>query len=141
MAKEKIRISKTGTTGSGRIALYTNSKEVSDLDPSLVRFIPGNSLSSLFLASESFDEDIYSIDDATVLEIFTNESAETFSNEGSVSEEGSPIFTVPSNADIEVVSNQVVYDSTGQPSVTVVFKIKNSSGVELKGINAKIELL
>ena len=47
----------------------------------------------------------------------------------------------PSLSDIQVISREVVYDSAGNPSVQVVFKIKNSSGQKLKAINARVELL
>ena len=45
----------------------------------------------------------------------------------------------PSISDIEIVSNTVVYDSTGLPSAKIVFKIKNSSGKVLKAIDARVE--
>lgn len=138
MAKAKARVSKTGVTSGGRIALYSNSKEVSDLDPALVRFIPGNSLSSLYLSSGSFDDDLYSYDDFVITEeVAVTEGSVTSSLE---SEESAPV-AVPSSSDITILSQQVVYDASGIPSVTVIFRIKNSSGVELKGMNARIELL
>ena len=45
----------------------------------------------------------------------------------------------PSLADIEVVSNEVVYDSANNPTAKIVFKVKNSSGVELKAVNVRVE--
>ena len=45
----------------------------------------------------------------------------------------------PSLSDIEVVSNTVVYDSAGIPSVKIIFKVKNSSGKVLKAIDARVE--
>jgi hypothetical protein len=48
---------------------------------------------------------------------------------------------VPNVSDISIVSNTVVYDAAGNPSVTLVFKVKNSSGETLKGMNAKVELV
>ena len=45
----------------------------------------------------------------------------------------------PSLSDIEVVSNEVVYDSTGLPSAKIVFKVKNSSGKVLTAIHARVE--
>jgi len=45
----------------------------------------------------------------------------------------------PSLSDIEVVSNTVVYDSAGIPSVKIIFKVKNSSGRMLKAIDARVE--
>jgi len=48
---------------------------------------------------------------------------------------------VPSLSDISIVSNTVVYDAAGNPSVTLIFKVKNSSGEVLSGMNAKVELI
>jgi hypothetical protein len=45
----------------------------------------------------------------------------------------------PSLSDIEVVSNEVVYDSANNPTAKIVFKVKNSSGVELKAVNVRVE--
>jgi hypothetical protein len=140
MAKEKIRVSRTGVTSGGRIALYTNSKEVSDLDPSLVRFIAGNSLSPLSLTTGGFEDDLYSSDTEIIVEgSSTNLETEKVIEENNNSESNN--YKIPSASDIQILSQQVVYDSAGLPSVTVIFKIKNSSGVELKGMNARIELL
>lgn len=45
----------------------------------------------------------------------------------------------PTLMDIELVSNNVVYDSANNPTATVVFKIRNSSGEPVKTINALVE--
>jgi hypothetical protein len=45
----------------------------------------------------------------------------------------------PNLSDIEVISNEVVYDSANNPTAKVVFKVKNSSGVELKAVNVRVE--
>lgn len=45
----------------------------------------------------------------------------------------------PQISDIEVISNEVVYDSANNPTAKIVFKIKNSSGVELKAVNVRVE--
>lgn len=145
MAKDRVRVSRTGVTSGGRIALYTNSKEVSDLDPSLVRFIAGNSLSSLVLTSANFDDDLYSSDTYVITQEGgdsgeNDDGGQGSSGEGSLSSSANSFLRAPSLADIEIVSQSVVYDASGQPSVTVIFKVKNSSGSELKGMNARIEL-
>lgn len=139
MAKDNPRISKSGVTSSGRIVLYTNSPEATDLDPSLVYYIKGNSLSPLYLTTADTDSEDVSFDDAFLVE--ASESA-GLSNLDSDSI-GSDISNnrVPLLSDISIVSNSVVYDAAGNPSVTLVFKIKNSSGEILKGMNARIELV
>ena len=48
-------------------------------------------------------------------------------------------YGVPQLSDMQLISNSVVYDAAGNPSVTAVFKIKNSSGRELKGINVRVQ--
>ena len=45
----------------------------------------------------------------------------------------------PSLSDIEIVSNEVVYDAANNPTGKIVFKVKNSSGVELKTIEVRVE--
>jgi len=44
----------------------------------------------------------------------------------------------PTLMDIQLVSNKVVYDASGNPSATVVFKIRNSSGEPVKSVNALV---
>lgn len=138
MATDKIRISKTGVTSSGRIALYTNSPEATDMDPSLVSYIQGNSLSPLYLTTADSDTEDISGDDAYVVDDSDASKDSESSEEGSSS---SRISGVPSLSDISIVSNTVVYDASGNPSVTLVFKVKNSSGETLKGMNARVELV
>jgi hypothetical protein len=38
-----------------------------------------------------------------------------------------------------VVSNEVIYDAANNPSAKIVFKVKNSSGTELKTIELRVE--
>jgi len=45
----------------------------------------------------------------------------------------------PQLSDIEIVSNEVVYDSANNPTAKIVFKVKNSSGEELKAVNVRVE--
>jgi hypothetical protein len=141
MAKstDNPRISRSGVTTTGRIPLYANSKEAKDADPSIVRFVAGNSLTSLYLAS-------FNVSASEITEL--DGDLDTEDGDNGVKSEGSDEFSfefkgsrVPSLSDIAIVSNDVVYDSAGIPSVTLVFKIKNSSGETLKGMNAKVELI
>jgi len=60
-------------------------------------------------------------------------------NDGSDGESLKPKNSRPSLSDIEVISNEVVYDSANNPTAKIVFKIKNSSGVELKAVNVRVE--
>lgn len=135
MAKDNPRISKSGVTTTGRFPLYSNSPEIQDADPSLVRLVRGNSLSSVYLSSG----DLMS-DDIGMLEEVMAEDVTDSSEEGSTSKVDVFRSGVPSNSDISIVSNSVVYDASGNPSVTLIFKVKNSSGEILKGMNAKVEI-
>lgn len=45
--------------------------------------------------------------------------------------------STPLLSDIKVLSNTVVYDAANNPSVRVVFRVTNSSGRVLKGVNVK----
>ena len=132
MATKNPRISKSGVTTTGRFPLYSNSPEVQDADPSLVRFVRGNSLSALYLSNGNLG--------AEDIEIVTEEVTDGNGSDGTGGE-ASFRGGVPNSSDISIVSNTVVYDAAGNPSVTLVFKVKNSSGENLKGMNAKVELL
>jgi hypothetical protein len=131
MATNNPRISRSGVTTSGTFPLYTNSPEVNDFDPALVRYIRGNSLSSVYLAQGDIDSDDLDSTSEFITEI-PDDLTDTPSDVVSVG--------VPSISDISIVSNDVIYDAAGNPSVTVVFKVKNSSGTTLKGMNARVEL-
>lgn len=137
MATNNPRISKSGVTTTGRFPLYSNSPEINDADPSLVRIVRGNSLSALYLSmgSDLLSEDVDDLD-GTLVQGDGNSSDQEKSTDGEVFRRG-----VPNVSDISIVSNTVVYDAAGNPSVTLVFKIKNSSGETLKGMNAKVELV
>jgi len=45
----------------------------------------------------------------------------------------------PTLMDIEVVSQQIVYDSALNPTARVTFKIRNSSGEPVKAVNVLVE--
>jgi hypothetical protein len=131
MAIEKP--STTSVAADAPIALYSNSPEVTDLGPNYRRLIPGNTIGARYLGSADIG---YSEIDGTLYQ------AEDAAAEEEAAEEASDVkvLSSPSLSDIQVVSKNVVYDASGNPSVEIVFKIKNSSGQELKGINTRVEL-
>lgn len=128
------RVSTTSVTADAPIALYSNSPENTDLSGNYKRLIPGNTVGAMYLASNDIS---YSESDGTTI-VLEEEAAAKAAAEGTKPTE---VPTAPSLSDIQVISKDVVYDSTGNPSVQVVFKIKNSSGQKLKAINARVELL
>jgi hypothetical protein len=130
MAKQNPRISRSGVTTTGRFPLYSNSPEVTDMDPALVYLRRGNSLSSLYLTGSDFTEDDIGDD-------FGGEIGDETGDEGKEDKRKG----IPSKSDISIVSQTISVDLLGQPTVNIVFKIKNSSGETLKGLNARIEVL
>ena len=128
------RVSTTSVTADAPIALYSNSPENTDLSGNYKRLIPGNTVGAMYLASNDIS---YSESDGTTI-VLEEEAAAKAAAEGTKPTE---VPTAPSLSDIQVISKDVVYDSAGNPSVQVVFKIKNSSGQKLKAINARVELL
>lgn len=126
------RISTTGIATTAPITLYSNSPENTDLGPNFKVIIPGNVIGPMF--SSSADLEAGEIDGEVAIEI--EPETEQDANKEDDSSSGT---SIPSLGDISLLSNQVVYDASGQPSVTAVFKIKNSSGKTLKGINVRIQ--
>jgi len=128
------RVSTTSVTADAPIALYSNSPENNDLGPNYKKVIPGNTIGAMYLSSGdiSYNE----VDGTTV--VVEDAAAAAAAADGTKPTE---VPGAPSLSDIQVVSKEVVYDAAGNPSVQVVFKIKNSSGQKLKAINARVELL
>jgi hypothetical protein len=48
-------------------------------------------------------------------------------------------FSVPQLSDIEVISNEVEISAAGIPTAKVIFKIRNSSGSQLKAVEARFD--
>ena len=132
MAKD--RVSTTSVTADAPIALYSNSPENNDLGPNYKKVIPGNTVGAMYLSSGDIG---YSEIDGTIVVVEEAAAAAAAAAEAKPSE----VAAAPSLSDIQVLSKDVVYDAAGNPSVQVVFKIKNSSDKKLKGINARVELL
>jgi hypothetical protein len=138
MANKNPRISKSGVTTTGRFPLYSNSPEAKDADPSLVRYVRGNSLSGIYLTTDS---DLSADDVGFESEILISSDSDSINSEINTLDPDPFRTGAPSVSDISIVSNTVVYDAAGNPSATLVFKVKNSSGETLKGMNAKVELI
>jgi hypothetical protein len=85
------------------------------------------------LGSDEIDDDISDEEEEEEEEEETEECEE--GSEGSEGESKGRAYL----ADIEVVSNEVVLDAANIPSAKIVFKVKNSSGVELKAVNVRVE--
>ena len=129
------RVSTTSVTADAPIALYSNSPENNDLGSNYKKVIPGNTVGAMYLSSGDIS---YSEADGTTVVVEEAAAAAAKVADGAKTTE---VPGAPSLSDIQVVSKDVVYDAAGNPSVQVVFKIKNSSGQKLKAINARVELL
>lgn len=131
MAIEKP--STTSVAADAPIVIYSNSPEAVDLNPNYIRVIPGNVVGPLYLSSPDIGYD--------EIDISLSISEDTSSEQLAARELSSVFYSSsPFLSDIEMISNDVTYDAAGNPSSELVFKIKNSSGQSLKGINARVEL-
>jgi hypothetical protein len=45
----------------------------------------------------------------------------------------------PTLMDIELISNEVVYDASNNPTAKVTFRVRNSSGESVKAVNVLVE--
>ena len=45
----------------------------------------------------------------------------------------------PTLMDIELISNEVVYDASNNPTAKVTFKVRNSSGEQVRAVNVLVE--
>ena len=135
MASSSNRVSTTSVAADAPLAFYSNSPENTDVNANYKIIIPGNTVGAMYLSSNDIG---YNEIDGVNLVVEETDSAAAAAAAAAAK---AAVSEAPSLSDIEVVSKTVVYDAAGIPSVEVVFKIKNSSGKTLKGINARVELL
>lgn len=130
-----IKTSTTGVAADAPISVYAGSKENADLMPSQKKVFPGNFVGATYASSSELGTDEVDFEADLITDDEETSSQESSSQDSS----DSIVLRAPSLSDIQMISNQIVYDALGNPSVTVVLKVKNSSGQELKGINARIQ--
>ncbi len=121
------KISNTGIGIVPPVTVYSNSKENNDLSPNSKVVLAANVIGPMGSPSEDLGGEEINI------EVIPQEDSEVVVGNDPV------LSGVPALSDIQLISNAVVYDASGLPSVTAVFKIKNSSGRELKGINVRVQ--
>ena len=80
------------------------------------------------LGSDDIDDDLSEEEE--------EETEEEEDVEEDIEEEGN---SRPNLSDIEVVSNEVIRGVADIPTAKIVFKVKNSSGVEIKAVNVRVE--
>ena len=115
------------TVPGSPLDFYTNSNHLAFVLP---KFAAAQNQGKL--GSNDIDDDLSEEEEEE-----ESEEEELESEEGEESEEektGRPSFS-----DIEIVSNEVVRGVGDIPTAKIVFKVKNSSGVELKTIQVRVE--
>lgn len=134
MAKEKI--SETAVGAPAPVVAYAGSAEAALIAPHRRVTISSNVVGSNYLPSAS----LYA-DDIDPEDNFIIDSSEKKEDEAKETPQDITVKKAPNLMDIELVSNTVVYDAAGNPSSTVVFKIRNSSGETVKSVNARVKVL
>lgn len=125
-------VSNTGIGAVPPVVAYSDSKEANDVASSYIKVYPAYIVSSLGKPSSSLYVDSVDPEDL--------ESADSNSN---INKKIAPVIArkAPTLMDIELISNTVVYDAAGNPTSTVVFKVRNSSGEEVKSVKARVKIL
>jgi hypothetical protein len=134
MAKEKI--SETAVGAPAPVVAYASSAEAALIAPHRRITITSNVVGAKYFPSASLYADDIDPEDALV-------AASTENNNGKATETPKDVESnkAPTLMDIELVSNTVVYDAAGNPSSTVIFKVRNSSGQKVKSVNARVKVL
>lgn len=134
MAKEKI--SETAVGAPAPIVAYAGSAEAALIAPHRRITISSNIVGSNYLPSASLYPDDLDPEDNFIID-----SSEKKSDDAEETPQDTVVKKAPNLMDIELVSNTIVYDAAGNPSSTVVFKIRNSSGEMVKSVNARVKVL
>ena len=141
MTSDTNRNSNTATPTVSPTVFFANSPEITSMNPMFVRTIPGANLGQYL---PSFDAGGYSeIDVESLMVVDAAAESDSSKNTDSTGDgTAAEVFNqAPSLSDISLISNQVTYDAAGNPSVTAIFRIKNSSGKTLKGVNARVQVI
>lgn len=140
MANAKISTNKVSK--DSLLTYYANSPEVNVLSPSFIALLKDNAIANTtdsYLSSQNLNVDDTMEISAEINEIDSATASES-SDTGSSSSD--PSFMVaPVLSDISILSQEVSYDSSGNPSVTVTVRIKNSNSLLIKSVNAKVQLI
>lgn len=146
---------KLSTTGQGivsPIVAYASNKEVASVAPHLIRVIKDGIVGGNSFPSFNLDGDFlqFEFDGSGNFDGSSRGPGGPVGPAGpglQVPEEPLPGWEVfpgwdaPSLTDVELVSNEVVYDSAGKPTVRVIFKVGNSSGKIVKAVNARVQVI
>jgi len=113
----KNRVSETDLTRIKPLQVYSNSPESLDIDPRHIRVVTGTVVERYIVGTGGSSVD-YEVND------------EEYEAPG-----------VPHLADISIVKNASYVDKKGNVRSRIIFRVKNSSGEAVNGVDARLELL
>jgi len=128
------KISNTEVGIVSPITGYSDGKEANATASQFVKIFPARVVGAVSLPSSSLYVDDFDPEDLNV----ADDDAESESGQDS---EDDVSKKAPTLADIELVSNSVVYDAANNPTATVIFKVRNSSNETVKADNARVKVL
>jgi hypothetical protein len=134
MAKEKI--SETAVGAPAPVVAYASSAEANLIAPHRRITIKSNVVGANYFPSASLYADDLDPEDAFIVESAQKKETESGENNQDVESNKAPTLM-----DIELISNKIVYDASGNPSSTVIFKVRNSSGQKVKSVNARVKVI
>jgi hypothetical protein len=134
---KKISNTKVGIVSP--ITTYADGKEAKDVASQYLKVFPANIVGTTSNISTSLDDNDLSLESNLEIEIDLESQSEN-KEETDSKKEDIVIKKAPLLSDVELVSNSISYDATGTPSVTVVFKVRNSSGQSIKAVNARVQI-
>lgn len=140
MVKEaRQKISETAVGAPAPVVVYAGSAEEALIAPHRRITIASNIVGSNYLASNSLYTDSIGLEEIEITDGLgdgEDDTTELTINPQDVLENKAPTLM-----DIELVSNVVSYDASGNPYASVTFKVRNSSGEKVKSINARVKVL
>jgi hypothetical protein len=140
MAKEtKQKISETAVGVAAPVVVYAGSAEEALIAPHRRITIASNIVGSNYLPSNSLYTDSIGLEEVEITDALGEGDDDT--TEITINPQDVPQNKAPTLMDIELVSNVVSYDASGNPYSVVTFKVRNSSGEKVKSINARVKVL
>lgn len=133
-------VEKRSNTGIGTvppIVAYSDGMEAQDVAFQFIKVYPANIIGANAVSSSLDDSDLSITSSQTVTDEELEKESDSSESESSISINKN----APTLMDIELVSNKIIYDAAGNPSSTVTFKVRNSSGQSVKAVNARIKVI
>ena len=117
----KNRISETELTTVSPITVYEGSRDALTIDPKYVRYITTKTTPSYISSA--------------------NLTADSSGFEYVVTEEEYESPGTPHMEDISVIKNSTYVDKKNNVRTQIVFRVRNSSGEKIKGVDARISII